>query len=163
MKTIEKKQTVYIADDGKEFLNEADCKKYESKTIVRLSKIKYFQVYHDPDLTEGRGFYGRLLIAVETEHYHYHIALDWCFYLYGSPVADLYDSPYENWIISEITAEDWGNYKNLFARVGDYTYPAKRIFISNGMPIDGYPFPCPINPKKADSLIVDKQTGKKNG
>ena len=40
MKEITK--TIYIADDGKEFLTKEDCEKYEKFVKETLSRIEYF-------------------------------------------------------------------------------------------------------------------------
>lgn len=50
-KTIRK--TVYIAKDGKEFLDKEECEKYEKEF---LDKVSYFAIAYNFDLTEGRGF-----------------------------------------------------------------------------------------------------------
>ena len=63
-KTIQK--TVYIAKDGKEFLDKKECEKYEFEI---LEKIKYFQVYYNFDLNEGRGFQSVCHIAVIPSKY----------------------------------------------------------------------------------------------
>ena len=39
---------VFIADDGKKFLDEDECKRYDN--IIK--NIRYFLVKHTPDLTE---------------------------------------------------------------------------------------------------------------
>lgn len=63
-KTIQK--TVYIAKDGKEFLDRNECEKYESEF---LDKIKYFRVAYNFDLNEGRGFQSVCYVAVIPSGY----------------------------------------------------------------------------------------------
>ena len=65
-KTIQK--TVYIAKDGKEFLDKESCRKYEEEF---LDKIKYFSIYYNFDYTEGRGFESIIHVAVIPSGYDY--------------------------------------------------------------------------------------------
>lgn len=58
-KTI--KKTVYIAKDGKEFLDKEECEKYEKEF---LDRIKYFSIYYNFDYNEGRGFQSVAHVAV---------------------------------------------------------------------------------------------------
>ena len=58
-KTIQK--TVYLAKDGKEFLNKEECRKYEEEF---LDKVSYFAISYNFDLTEGRGFQSLVYVAV---------------------------------------------------------------------------------------------------
>lgn len=63
-KTIQK--TVYIAQDGKEFLNKKECEKYEKEY---LDKIKFFSIYYNFDYNEGRGFQSIAHVAVNPSGY----------------------------------------------------------------------------------------------
>lgn len=64
-KTIQK--TVYIAQDGKEFLNKKkECEKYEKEY---LDKIKFFSIYYNFDYSEGRGFQSVAHVAVIPSSY----------------------------------------------------------------------------------------------
>lgn len=63
-KTIQK--TVYIAKDGKEFLDKKECEKYEKEF---LDKIKYFSIYYNFDYNEGRGFQSVVHVAVNPSRY----------------------------------------------------------------------------------------------
>lgn len=63
-KTIQK--TVYIAQDGKEFLNKKECEKYEKEY---LDKIKFFSIYYNFDYNEGRGFQSIVHVAVIPSGY----------------------------------------------------------------------------------------------
>lgn len=65
-KTIQK--TVYIAKDGKEFLDKKECEKYEKEF---LDKIKYFSIYYNFDYNEGRGFQSIVHVAVIPSRYDY--------------------------------------------------------------------------------------------
>lgn len=57
----EKMKAVYVAKDGKAFLDKEKCKKYEKEI---LDKIKYYSIYYDFDYTEGRGFQSLVHVAV---------------------------------------------------------------------------------------------------
>lgn len=65
-KTIRK--TIYIAKDGKEFLDKKECEKYEKEF---LDKIKYFSIYYNFDYNEGRGFQSVVHVAVIPSSYDY--------------------------------------------------------------------------------------------
>ena len=54
-------KTVYLAKDGKEFLNKEECRKYEEEF---LNKVSYFAISYNFDLTEGRGFQSLVYVAV---------------------------------------------------------------------------------------------------
>lgn len=61
----EKMKTVYVAKDGKAFLNKEKCKKYEKEI---LDKIKYYSIYYDFDYTE-RSFQSIAHVAVVPSGY----------------------------------------------------------------------------------------------
>lgn len=63
-KTI--KKTIYIAKDGKEFLDKEECEKYEKEF---LDRIKYFSIYYNFDYNEGRGFQSIVHVAVIPSRY----------------------------------------------------------------------------------------------
>ena len=56
METKEITKTIYIANDGKEFLTKEDCEKHERFVEEILSRIKYFCIRCNPDLTETGNF-----------------------------------------------------------------------------------------------------------
>lgn len=60
MRTETVSKTIYIAKDGREFLSADECKKYEELYI----KMRYFKIYYEYDLTEGRGFSRHVYVAV---------------------------------------------------------------------------------------------------
>lgn len=60
------KKTIYIANDGKEFLDKEKCEKYEKEF---LDKIKYFRIFYNFDYTEGRGFETVIYLAVIPSGY----------------------------------------------------------------------------------------------
>lgn len=57
---------VYIAEDGKKFLNENDCVEYE-KELAIFNKLKYFMIYHSIDFTETGNYTDATYVAVNTE------------------------------------------------------------------------------------------------
>ncbi|WP_337646891.1 hypothetical protein [Paraprevotella clara] len=84
METKEVTKTVYIADDGKEFLTKEDCEKHEKFVKEILSRIKYFCIRCHPDLTETGSFYHKIYVAVFSEHYLYKdIAFEWALRKFG--------------------------------------------------------------------------------
>lgn len=84
MKEIEKSINVYVADDGKEFLDKTECEKYEEL----YKNIKYFVVYHSPDLNETGCFMKASVVAVYSGRYGHHkdIVLNWCVKTKGYPI-----------------------------------------------------------------------------
>ena len=54
-------KTVYIAKDGKEFLDKEKCEKYETDV---LDKMEFFAIEYNFDLTEGLGFRSVVNVAV---------------------------------------------------------------------------------------------------
>ena len=68
METKEITKTVYIANDGKEFLTKEDCEKYERFVEEILSRIKYFCIRCNPDLTETGNFSHKIYVAVFSKH-----------------------------------------------------------------------------------------------
>jgi hypothetical protein len=79
-KTIEK--TIFLADDGTEFLDKEKCKAYEDD----YKNVKIFRVFHSPDLTEGRGLRKELLLCVKATFSHTLWAELWCERMFGSRV-----------------------------------------------------------------------------
>lgn len=63
-RTIHK--VVYIAKDGKEFIDKKECWEYEKEF---LDKIKYYTIRYDFDYTEGRGFESIAHVAVVPSGY----------------------------------------------------------------------------------------------
>lgn len=87
METKTKEIQVYIAKDGKEFINEEECLHYEDEVLKVLDKMKFFYSYHSPDLTEGRGFYGETYFAIyDPTGLHQHRALEYLVSKYKQPI-----------------------------------------------------------------------------
>ena len=87
MKEEIKTLKVFIANDGKEFTSEQDCKKYEEGVLKDKKNIKYFEVRHRPDLTETGCLQECLFVAVlSTNYYHDCIVYNWCVKEKGFPI-----------------------------------------------------------------------------
>ena len=134
---------VWTSVDDKLFSTEKECLDYETKYLEARKNIKYFVVNHQPDLNEGRGWYGRTYFAVKEEGYssvHQHRVLTYCFSNFGEPIAYVQGcSPTESWSIPvAITAEQYQNRTD--AKVGDYSHKHTVVFLSR-LAIDGFPEP----------------------
>ncbi len=78
METKEITKTIYIANDGKEFLTKEDCEKHEKLVNEILSCIKYFCIRCHPDLTETGCYQHKIYVAVYSKnYYHKDIAFEW--------------------------------------------------------------------------------------
>lgn len=56
--------TIYKAFDGKIFVSEAECKKYEKQKKEFLDNLKFFKVSHSPDLNETGLFTEELVLNI---------------------------------------------------------------------------------------------------
>lgn len=84
METKKVTKTIYIANDGKEFLTKEDCEKHEKFVEETLSRIKYFCIRCHPDLTETGNFRHKIYVAVFSRHYFYgEIAFQWALKKFG--------------------------------------------------------------------------------
>lgn len=101
-KTIQK--TVYIAQDGKEFLNKKECEKYEKEY---LDKIKFFSICYNFDYNEGRGFQSIVHVAVIPSGYDVAevIALHFSKY-FGMLITE---AKYGDMVDFEIVEDKYGN------------------------------------------------------
>lgn len=66
------KRDVFIANDGKEFFDKAECDKYEKIA----GKVKFFKVSINPDLTETGRFVNRIYVAVYADCFHKEIVFN---------------------------------------------------------------------------------------
>ena len=125
---------VYIAEDDKSFDTIEACQKYNESlnlTNKRLSNIRCYMVSHSPDLTEGRGWYGVTYIAIECAYDHEYWLRDYCYNNFGNAVQMVQGrAPIIGWDYKSITIEDY-EYAKGKAKVGDYDYQAKKVFLSN--------------------------------
>lgn len=132
MKTKEVTKTVYIADDGKEFLTKEDCEKYEKFVKEILSRIEYFCIRCNPDLTETGYFQHKIYVAVWSNHsFHYEIAFEWALrkfgHLLGESVQGYGFQPHFS--VSEVSKEEY----EKCLKLGD-----EKIFLSPKS-VEGFP------------------------
>ena len=132
---------VFIADDGKKFLDEDECKRYDK--IIK--NIRYFLVKHTPDLTETGLFKEISVVAVYSENgYHREIVERWCveewrYCILGVSVQGYGFQPHFE--IIEGTGDDivktrWNNYV-YDQRVDSFRYK-KKLFLSP-IRVEGFP------------------------
>ena len=84
MKSEKREIFVYTAIDGKEFLHEFECNKYEKF----LQDLEYFAVCHSPKLTETFSLTKVSVVAVYSPEYLSHRAIveNWCVNTKGFPI-----------------------------------------------------------------------------
>lgn len=115
---------VYVAADGKEFIDKAECERYEEL----LSKTTYWRVTHSPDLTEGRGYYG---LSFFTFTYGGYLApsdymIDFCIKRFGPKVEFVQGvSAIPNWTFEQVQLADFERNDHT-SSVGDTRRPAKK-------------------------------------
>ena len=110
METKKVTKTVYIANDGKEFLTKEDCEKHERFVEEILSRIKYFCIRCLPDLTETGYFQHKIYMSVFSLHYlHKEIAFEWALrkfsHLLGESVQGYGFQPRFN--VNEVSKEEY--------------------------------------------------------
>ena len=137
-KTITK--TVYVANDGKEFLSKEECLKYEIFLDSVLSKIQYFSVFCDPDLTETGCFTREIHVAVySTRYFHKEIVFEWALrrlgYL-GKGVQGYGWQPYFS--IKEITKEKYMSIELTDFNNRHCNKSQEKVFLSPKK-VDGFP------------------------
>lgn len=125
--------TVY----GYDFMNLADAKNFQ-KDVDKLLNMDYYVIQYKPDLTEGRGYYGKMVVGVPRTHVS-NLIYQFISENIGSPLAMVQGvSPINNWIVSK--ANKFKDVKSLIdfldvglqTKVGDYSYDNKEnIFWSN--------------------------------
>jgi hypothetical protein len=121
---------VYIAEDGKEFTDEAACKAYETE----LAKTTYWRVVHSPDLTEGRGHYGLSLFKFMYGGYmnpEEHM-MDFCYKRFGNKVEFVQGaSEIRSWMLERVQSADFER-KDQSASVGCSRTAAKKFRLQFG-------------------------------
>lgn len=139
MEEREIKRKIYVAEDGKEFLTKEECEKHEKFAREVLSKIAYFTVFCQPDLTETGTFQHKIYVAVLSDHYQQKaIATEWCIRKFGylgesvqgygfQPHFALNDSNEEEY--KECAPLKWAGWSN---------HESERIFLSPKA-VDGFP------------------------
>lgn len=106
----------YVADDGKEFTNERECKEYE-KTLNC-----YWSIMFGPDTTEGRGFTRRIEIntyGINRTDYEIELLLEyWCYKHFGAPVDFVMDvAPIDAYKVFKSTRESFVDYDNNISTI----------------------------------------------
>lgn len=137
-KTI--KKTVYVAADGKEFLEKEECLKHEKLLDEVFSKIQYFTVFCEPDLTETGSFTKEIHVAVYSTHYfHKEIAFQWAlnrFGYLGVSVQGYGWQPYFS--IGEITKEKYMDLAITDFDKRHYNNTQEKVFLSP-LKVEGFP------------------------
>lgn len=90
METKEITKTIYIANDGKEFLTEEECKEHETYVKEILRNISYFCIRCNPDLTETGCYMHRIYAAVLSKNglFSEEIAFQWALKKFGSYLGE---------------------------------------------------------------------------
>lgn len=139
METKKITKTVYIANDGKEFLTKEDCEKHETFVERILSRIKYFCIRCHPDLTETGNFQHKIYVAVFSKNgiFSKEIAFQWALKKFGTYLGESVMGygfqPHFN--VSEVSKEE---YEECSVTVWGGTLKSEKIFLSPE-PIQGFP------------------------
>lgn len=140
METKEITKTIYIANDGKEFLTKDDCEKQEKFVEKILSRIKYLCVRCHPDLTETGYFQHKIYVAVFSKNglFSKEIAFQWALKKFGTYLGESVMGygfqPHFN--VSEVSKEE---YEECSATVwGGTSLKSEKIFLSPE-PVEGFP------------------------
>lgn len=132
-------KTIFIPEDGKEFVNQEDCEKHEKYVKEVLSKIKYFCIRCNPDLTETGYFMHKIYTAVLSKHsFHKEIAFEYALGKFGGFLGESVQGyGYQpRFSVSEVTKED---YEECSATVwGGTPLKSEKIFLSPE-PVEGFP------------------------
>lgn len=135
METIE--TTVYRTVDGKDFTDKATAEKHEAAVIATDRRTTFWCVTHNPDLTEGRGWYGRIILevvlATEWDSPQEWVE-DYCHRIVGRRLMFVQGcSAMAGWQISRLDSRESAEKAlSVPARVGDYDYPAKWVKLCPG-------------------------------
>lgn len=133
-------RTVYEAHDGTIFDSAAACQLYEKKAEERAKATTYWQIQCRPDCTEGRGWYGLILVECfgPVQHHAEMYVQDYCFHNLGRPIAFVMGvSPIRNWSLTQIDKARYDR-DDQSTHVGDYAYPATRIRLTLERAREGY-------------------------
>lgn len=133
-------KTIYIANDGKEFLTKEDCEKHETFVEKILSRIKYFCVRCHPDLTETGNFQHKIYVAVFSKNgiFSKEIAFQWALKKFGTYLGEsvMGYGFQPNFNVSEVSKEE---YDECSATVwGGTPLKSEKIFLSPE-PVEGFP------------------------
>lgn len=139
-------KTVFIADDGKEFIDKTECEEYEKKVADLKKHMKYFKVMASPDLTETGYLQCAYFVAVYSRQYcHADIVENWCVKEMHWPILGESVQGYgfqRHFSVSESTEREYFAHKDGDC-LGQFTripYMKGRYLLSP-KEIDGYPEP----------------------
>jgi len=139
MEIKETTKTIYIANDGIEFLTKEDCEKHEQFINETLSHIKYFCIRCHPDLTETGYFQHKIYVAVLSMVYLYKdIVFEWAirkFKGYLGPGVQGYRF-LPHFSVSEVSKEEYENCPP--SEWGGSKLESENIFLSPKS-IEGFP------------------------
>lgn len=83
---------VFIVN-GREFRDEESAKEYEEMLEI-YRDVSFFEIHHEPDLAEGRGFQRSTVVAVDPSEGGAAKAImsatQYCLDSFGSPIVDFY-------------------------------------------------------------------------
>ena len=146
MKSTTKNIPVFISEDGKEFLDQALCEKYEKEELGRWKDIRYFSVVHSADLTEGRGWSRITYMAAEGSYSSALYAELYCEKTFGSSIEFVQGVlPMHDWSLQEIDRTNF-NLRQP-GKLRDYNRVVAVVFLSNGTALEGLPEPIPLRTK----------------
>lgn len=135
METKKVTKTVYIANDGKEFLTEEECKKHEET----LSRIMFFCVSCNPDLTETGLYMHKIYVAVFSKNcFQEEVAIEWALQKFGNLLGESVQGYgfQPHFSVRKVSKEE---YEECPATVwGGTPLKSEKIFLSPQQ-VDGFP------------------------
>lgn len=115
METKKVEREIYFTKDGKEFTDKEEAKKHEKL----LKNSSYWIIIYKPDLTEGRGWYGKIYLTVIDGSRN--LIEDWCYENIGKQTEWVMGcSEIQNWRLIESEPSAFINKRKI--SVGDYSY-----------------------------------------
>ena len=125
---------VYIAEDGKEFLTEEECEKYEDFVKNTLLRIQYFRILCGPDLTETGCYQRRIDAAVLVPKWYLYskeVAFEWALRKFGHYLMESVQGYgfMPSFKIIPISREEYENEKEPDSRFG-LVKEKERVFLS---------------------------------
>lgn len=139
METKEVTKTVYIADDGKEFLTKEDCEKHEKFVKEILSRIGYFCIRCRPDLTETGYFQHKIYVAVFSVcHFQKEVTIEWALRKFGSLLGEGVQGYrfQPRFSVSEVSKDEYENCPQT--EWGGSKLESDKIFLSPKL-VEGFP------------------------
>lgn len=137
METKQIKKTIYVANDGKEFLTKEECEKHEEFVKETFSHIKYFCIYCEPDLTETGYFMHKIYVAVLSNYLHKEIVTEWGMRKFDYLGQDVQEHGFQLcFSVSEVSKEEYEKCPSTIWRGRDLK--SERIFLSPKS-VEGFP------------------------